>query len=81
MYNDRKMVRGQDMLFRKRIKYCCSYCANGTQVDDEQVLCIKRGVVCAYSKCRKFIYDPCKRIPPKPKALDFNQYNKDDYSL
>ena len=75
------MMRGYVMLFRKRIHYCCTYCANGTQVDNEQVLCIKRGVVCAYGKCRKFIYDPCKRIPTKPKALDFNQYEKEDYTL
>lgn len=69
------------MLFRKRIKYSCAYCSNGTQIDNEQVLCIKRGVVCIDGKCRKFIYDPCKRVPPKAKPLDFKQFNTDDYSL
>lgn len=69
------------MLFRKKILRLCSYCANGTKIDDEQVLCLKKGVVSADGKCRKFCYDPCKRIPPKPKAVDFQKYNSEDFSL
>ena len=45
------------------------------------MLCVKKGVVSADGKCRKFQYDPCKRIPPRPKALDFSQYEQEDYSL
>ena len=69
------------MLFRKKIERSCIYCANGTMIDDEQVLCVKKGVVPVDGKCRKFDYDPCKRIPAKPKALDFQKYEKEDYSL
>ncbi len=69
------------MLFRKKIAKSCTYCAHGTQIDEEQVLCIKKGVVSVCGKCRKFSYDPCKRIPTKPKALDFSKYNDEDYSL
>lgn len=69
------------MLFRKRIEKSCAYCEYGTKLNDEQVLCIKKGVVTIDKKCRKFQYDPCKRIPPKPKALDFEKYNEEDYSL
>lgn len=69
------------MLFRKKIEKSCVYCAYGTKIDDEQVLCIKKGVVPLTGKCRKFCYDPCKRIPAKPKALDFSKYNEEDYSL
>ena len=69
------------MLFRKKIEKSCSYCAHGTKIDEEQVLCIKKGVVPVCGKCRKFSYDPCKRIPAKPKALDFNKYNDEDYTL
>ena len=69
------------MLFRKKIEKSCIYCAYGTKFDDEQVLCIKKGVVPVNGKCRKFAYDPCKRIPPKQKALDFTKYNEEDYSL
>lgn len=69
------------MLFRKKIEKSCIYCVHGTQIDNEQILCIKKGVVPLTGKCRKFYYDPCKRIPPKPKALDFNKYSEEDYSL
>lgn len=69
------------MLFRKKISRSCIYCAHGTNIGDGQVLCIKRGVVKEENHCRKFTYDPCKRIPPKAKALDFEKYNEDDFSL
>lgn len=69
------------MLFRKKIERSCSYCQHGTKLDDEQVLCIKKGIVSSCSGCRKFTYDPCKRIPPRPKALDFSKYDEEDFSL
>lgn len=69
------------MLFRKLIPKSCTYCINGTKLNEDEILCIKRGVVCITGKCRKFIYDPCKRIPPKPKAADFSKYSNDDFSL
>ena len=69
------------MLFRKKIQKSCTYCQYGTKLNDEQVLCIKKGVVALEGKCRKFAYDPCKRIPVKAKALDFEKYNEEDYSL
>lgn len=69
------------MLFRKKIQKSCAYCQYGTKLNDEQVLCIKKGVVSTDGKCRKFAYDPCKRIPAKAKALDFEKYNEEDYSL
>lgn len=69
------------MLFRKKIEKSCTYCVNGTQIDGEQVLCIKRGVVAADGSCRKFAYDPCKRTPKKAKALDLEKYKNEDYSL
>ena len=69
------------MLFRKKMTKACTYCAHSTKIDDEYVLCSKKGIRAAYAKCRKFIYDPCKRIPVKAKALDFTKYNKEDFSL
>ncbi len=69
------------MLFRKKISRYCSYCAYGTNIGDGQVLCTKRGVVAETNRCCKFSYDPCKRIPQKPKAIDFSKYKDDDFSL
>ena len=68
-------------LFRKKIEKVCSLCAYCTKLNDESALCIKKGVVNLDGKCRKFSYDPCKRIPAKPKALDFHKYDEEDYSL
>lgn len=69
------------MLFRKRIQKSCAYCAHAVKLDDDQVLCMKRGVVAIDRKCRKFEYDPLKRIPTKQKALDFEKYENEDFSL
>lgn len=69
------------MLFRKKIEKSCSYCRHSTCLSDDQMLCIKKGITPINGKCRKFIYDPCKRIPPKQKTLDFNKYDEVDYSL
>lgn len=69
------------MLFRKDIPRSCSYCAKGTDLGDGQILCTKKGIVACDFHCRKFKYDPCKRIPSKPKALDFSKYQEEDFSL
>ena len=69
------------MLFRKKIDRCCSYCRYCTKINDDQVLCVKCGVMPIGGQCRKFIYDPCKRIPGRAKALDFKKYDHEDYSL
>ncbi len=69
------------MLFRKKMQKACVYCVHGTQISEDQVLCTKRGAVLLDGKCRKFQYDPCKRIPPKPKALDFSKYNEENFSI
>lgn len=69
------------MLFRKKIERSCTYCQYGTRLEDDCILCIKKGVVPAESACRKFSYDATKRIPAKAKALDFSKYDEEDYSL
>lgn len=69
------------MLFRKPVEQLCQLCRHSTELSDNQVLCAKRGVVSMYYHCRKFRYDPCKRIPPRPKALDFDKYSQEDFSL
>jgi len=69
------------MLFRKKIERSCSYCVYGANIGDDHILCSKKGLRTLDSQCRKFIYDPCKRVPPKPKALDFSKYDAEDFSL
>ena len=69
------------MLFRKKIEQSCLYCRYGTKLDEDMMLCAKKGIVPTCDDCRKFRYDPFKRVPPKPKALDFSKYAEADFSL
>jgi len=69
------------MLFRKNIARSCAYCRFSTVLNEHYILCSKKGAVSAERSCRKFSYDPCRRIPPKAKASDFTKYNVEDYSL
>ena len=69
------------MLFRKKIQRSCNYCSYGTKLNGEEILCMRRGIVSADHSCRKFLYDPCKRVPPKPKAPNFSKYDNEDFSL
>lgn len=69
------------MLFRKKIERSCAYCIYATRLDDDQLLCAKKGLKSPEDKCRKFKYDPTKRIPAKAKALDFSKYREEDFSL
>ncbi len=69
------------MLFRKKIERSCSYCAYGAPLEDGMILCVKKGMKAMDAPCRRFQYDPCKRIPPKAKALDFSKYDDTDFSL
>lgn len=69
------------MLFRKKIERSCAYCQFGTQLEDSMVLCSKKGLRGMDGKCRRFKYDPCKRIPHKANPLDFSKYDEQDFSL
>ena len=69
------------MLFRKKIERSCSYCIYSTKLDEDTILCAKKGMNPVPDKCKKFKYDPTKRIPAKAKALDFSKYDDQDFSL
>ncbi len=45
----------------------CAYCEKATILaDHDTVLCSRYGVVPAGGVCRKFLYDPLKRVPAPP---------------
>lgn len=69
------------MLFQKKIEPRCVYCERGTQLDEEKILCTKKGVVSPAGSCRAFKYDPLKRVPPMPKAPDFSNLKDEDFKL
>lgn len=69
------------MLFDRSIDPRCAYCKHGEAVDEEQIICIKKGLVTAAGSCRRFKYDPLKRVPPKPVAANFAHLKDEDFTL
>ena len=68
-------------LFQKKIEPRCAYCIHGRELNEEQVVCPKKGVMSAGSHCRGFKYDPLKRVPPRPSRLDGSGYKDEDFKL
>lgn len=69
------------MLFVKDIEPRCAYCEWGSSLNEEQVACLKKGIVSAAGSCRKFRYDPLRRVPPKPLRADFSKWKDEDFVL
>lgn len=69
------------MLFSKSIEPKCAYCARGTPLDGDRILCLKRGVTSPGDHCPAFRYDPLKRVPPRPAAPDFSKLKEEDFTL
>lgn len=67
-------------IFRKNIEPSCAYCAHGQTMNAQQVSCCKRGVVAVSSACRKFVYDPLRRVPAKP-AVIRGVFSAQDFAL
>lgn len=69
------------MLFRKNVERVCSLCVHAGQTCGEQMLCAKRGFVSPDGSCRRFRYDPLKRVPSRLREKDFSQFSEDDFKL
>lgn len=69
------------MLFKKDIEPRCAYCKRSAVLDEEQGLCLKKGVVRMSDSCSHFRYDPLKRVPPKPVRADFSHLKEEDFVL
>ena len=63
MYNNERMMWEETyMLFRKKIPGSCQYCAHGVRLEGGQIVCVKKGLLEGDCACRRFHYDPLKRI-------------------
>ena len=69
------------MLFTRKIEPRCAYCGRGTALNEEQVICSKKGVISAGAHCRAFCYDPLKRVPPRPASLELADLKDEDFIL
>lgn len=50
------------MLFEKNIDPRCAYCQWATPLDEGELMCVKKGIVTCSGSCRRFRYDPLKRL-------------------
>lgn len=69
------------MLFRKDMDPRCAYCRQGQQINEREVVCVKRGIVPVESSCRAFRYDPLKRVPPRPAVLEIRKLKPEDFQI
>ena len=67
-------------LYGNNISPACEYCAFARRAADGRVmLCDKRGVVPMYHHCRRFRYDPLKRVPYRQPAPE--KFSPEDFTL
>jgi hypothetical protein len=67
-------------LFARGAYRACRNCAHGRLLNDGgHVVCVHRGVVDADSSCRRYSYDPLKRVPRRPPKLP--KLSDDDFRL
>ncbi len=58
------------MLFSRHIAPSCSYCRFGSSIGNGEIACLRRGITSAAGSCKRFVYDPLKRVPEPPMFLD-----------
>lgn len=68
-------------LFRRNMEKRCAYCTSASVLSEKEVACPYRGVMDASDHCRRFAYDPLKRVPPRPAALKTEQYSAENFTL
>ena len=69
------------MLFNKKIDPCCAYCRHGTDLGFGEVACVKYGLMTSSGSCRKFRYEPTKRVPPPGVRFDSSGLSEEDFTL
>lgn len=67
-------------VFNKKISHCCEYCANA-QISSalNLIFCKIKGPVSGQDSCRKYKYDPLKRVPHTEAKLP--EYTADDFKF
>lgn len=57
-------------LFKNNIEKNCAYCMRGYILSNgTECLCDKYGIITAVTGCKKFKYDPLKRVPHRTPDL------------
>ena len=69
------------VLFRKNIEPRCAYCAKGSTINENEVICSRKGIVSTDYHCRAFRYDPLRREPPRPVKLETSRLTEEDFKI
>ena len=69
------------MLFRKKIDRYCTYCQFAGKIDEDSMICQFCGVVPSAHHCRRFRYDPLKRVPARRDTRALEKLDEKDFSL
>lgn len=75
------MKGGHTVLFRKKIERYCTYCQFAGKVDENSMICQFCGIVPCDHHCRRFRYDPLKRVPGRMHTKGADAQSAKDYSL
>lgn len=74
------MIKVKKDIIKKDITAECSVCRFGRALPDGSgILCEKCGVRRPDSSCKKFKYDPLKRVPRRMPAM--MEFSKEDFEL
>jgi hypothetical protein len=50
-------------------------------MENGTILCAKKGIMSPQESCRRFIYDPFKRVPEKTPVLSAAGLKEEDFKL
>lgn len=74
------IIMKKPLINSKEISPACAVCGHGVlSADGECVLCVKTGIRALDSSCKKFVYDPLKRIPKR--RIEKGEFSEEDFEL
>ena len=66
--------------FDKNVRKSCMWCEHGVKSEySNEIFCKKRGVVGLDNVCRKYRYDPLKRVPQNQEIS--KEFKSDDFII
>lgn len=69
-------------MYSKEIVPHCMYCRNAISSPIEgHMVCHIKGVVAEDFSCKKYAYDPIKRIPARRPHLQTSDFNPSDFEI
>lgn len=70
----------KNLIDSKEVPQICAICSFGTLLaDGSGILCKKTGIRQPDSSCKKFEYDPLKRVPRR--GPEIPEFTEEDFSL